>query len=425
MSVFKELEKRGLVDSTTSDQVGPKVDRSRLTFYVGFDPTADSFHIGQLAIFNLMGLLQKAGHKPIALVGGATGLIGDPGGKSKERNLLSSQQIQNHIAGQKKQLEHFIDFSGDKGALLLDNQNWLGKWGYIDFLRDVGKHFSVNQMMVRDSVKSRLSRDGEGISYTEFSYMLMQAYDFYHLCKDHGCTLQVGGSDQWGNIVSGIDLTRRLHQKEVYGLTMPLVTKSDGSKFGKSEEGTIWLDAKKTSPYQFYQFFIRIEDNDVISLLKMLTSIPLSEIDELETVLQESPHLRQPQKKLAEFLTQRVHGKLALQKAQHATKVLYGGAVDTLDDQTIGEIFSHVPAHQVEAQVLEKGWGLLDALQESGACSSKSQARKLVLSGGVYLNNVQTKEVDLVLTSSHLASTSYLVLRTGKKNYYLIFVNRT
>ena len=245
MPIFKELQDRALIDNITADSLKTKLDQEKVVFYVGFDPTADSFHVGQLAIFNLLKLLQKAGHKPIALIGGATGMIGDPGGKSKERVLLTESAIQNNISGQKAQLEKFLDFTGDAAVEIMNNADWLNPISFIDFLRDVGKHFSVNQMMTRDSVKGRLDREGEGISYTEFSYMLIQAYDFAHLCKEKACTLQVGGSDQWGNIVSGIDYTRRVLQKEVFGLTMPLLTKSDGSKFGKSEGGNIWLDPKK------------------------------------------------------------------------------------------------------------------------------------------------------------------------------------
>ncbi len=422
MSIIETLKARCLLDNVTSEALEQKLQNESLTFYVGFDPTADSYHVGQLAVFNVMGLLQQAGHRPIALVGGATGMVGDPGGKSKERNLLSTADIARNIEGQQRQLQCFLDFSGERAATILNNHDWLGNWSYLEFLRDVGKHFSVNQMMVRDSVKSRLSREGDGISYTEFSYMLLQSYDFYYLCQHHQCTLQIGGSDQWGNIVSGIDLTRRLMQKEVFGLTMPLVTKSDGTKFGKSEGGAVWLSAKKTSPFAFYQFFLRTEDADVSRMLKMLTDIPLSEIDELVATLDTQAHLRRPQQRLAEFLTLRVHGEAQLARVQRASQAMYGGAITDLDDQTISQIFADVPTYRIAPSQLNDGWLVLDALVDSGACASKSEARRLVSSGGAYINNQKIDDVSLALNQAHLASASYLVLRTGKRNYRLVVV---
>ena len=422
MSIYKTLQDRCLVDNVTSPALEKQLEDGALTFYVGFDPTADSFHVGQLAVFNLMSLLQEAGHSPLALVGGATGMVGDPGGKSKERNLLSPEDIEQNIQGQKRQLERFLNFDGECGARILNNMDWLGQWSYLEFLRDVGKHFSVNQMMVRDSVNSRLTREGEGISYTEFSYMLLQSYDFYYLCQHEGCTLQLGGSDQWGNIVSGIDLTRRLMQKEVFGLTMPLVTKSDGAKFGKSEAGTVWLSAERTTPFAFYQFFLRTEDADVGRFLRMLTNVPLDDIEMLEMTLESEAHRRKPQKRLAAFLTERVHGREQLQRVLCASEAMYGGAITDLDDDTVAQIFADVPTHRIEASRLDVGWGLLDAFAESGACKSKSEARRLVTSGGAYVNNQKVDDIDLQLTKAHLASTSYLVLRTGKRNYRLVMV---
>lgn len=422
MSILQTLRDRCLVDNVTSVDLSKKLSNNSLCFYVGFDPTADSYHVGQLAVFNLMGLLQDAGHKPIALVGGATGMVGDPGGKSKERNLLSQDQIKSNIAGQQQQLQRFLCFEGKCAARIMNNHDWLGKWSYLDFLRDVGKHFSVNQMMARDSVKSRLSREGEGISYTEFSYMLLQSYDFYYLCQHENCTLQLGGSDQWGNIVSGIDLTRRMIQKEVFGLTMPLVTKSDGTKFGKSESGTVWLSADKTSPFAFYQFFLRTEDADVGRFLRMLTTIPLNEIEALEETLESQAHLRHPQKRLAEFLTRRVHGDDQLQRVLRASEAMYGGEIADLDDQTVSQIFADVPTHTISTVTLKEGWSILEALAEAGACKSKSEARRLIVSGGAYLNNKKVTDIDFKLTAADLVSASYLVLRTGKRNYRLVRV---
>ena len=423
--LLSELRKRGMIDNVTSEDLEKKLSEQSLSFYVGFDPTAESMHVGQLAVFNLMSMLQKAGHRPLVLVGGATGMIGDPGGKSKERVLLSPEVLQQNVRGIQSQLQRFVEFSeAPNGAKLVNNQDWLAKWSYIDFLRDVGKHFSVNQMMQRDSVKARLERDGVGISYTEFSYMLLQAYDFMHLLQAENCQLQVGGSDQWGNIVSGIDLNRRLLSRESFGMTLPMVTKSDGQKFGKSEAGTVWLDPEKTSPYEFYQFFVRSEDRDVGRLLRVLTDVPLAEIEELEETLQQEAHKRLPHKRLAEALTQRVHGLEALQKVEQASQVIYGGAMDDLDDATISSIFSDVPSSQVEASVLEAGWPLIDALVHSGACTSKSQARKLVAGGGVYLNNKAVGDSQHVIQASERASESFLVLRTGKRNYRLVQVVR-
>ena len=422
MAVFEELEKRGLVDNITSPALKEKLAKGGLTFYIGFDPTADSYHVGNLAVFNVMRFLAKAGHKPMALVGGATGMIGDPGGRSKERNLLTSEKITENIAGQKKQLQKFLTFDGEASVEFLNNYDWLKDWSFLDFLREVGKHFSVNQMITRDSVRLRLEREGAGISYTEFSYMLLQAYDFYHLAKTKNCELQLGGSDQWGNIVSGVDLCRRFLQKETYGLTFPLITKADGSKFGKSQEGNIWLDPKKTSPYEFYQYFLRTEDVDVLKLLKVLTDMPFEEISALEKSLKEEAHLRKPQKALAEHLTKFVHGETELTKVMQASQVLFGQKISDLDDQTLKQIFKDVPSLEISEDKLAGEWKLIDALAESGACRSKSEARKLLSSGGVYLNNERVSDVDMVLTKESLASESCLVLRTGKKNYRLILV---
>ncbi|MBC62336.1 MAG: tyrosine--tRNA ligase [Zetaproteobacteria bacterium] len=422
MSVYKDLKERGLVDNTNSQDLETKLENDKHTFYVGFDPTADSLHVGQLLVFNVMRILQKAGHTPVAVMGGGTGFIGDPGGKSAERTLLNPETIEKNILGIRKQLEHFLDFKGKNSAFLVNNYNWLKNWSYIDFLREIGKHFSINQMITRDSVKSRIEREGSGISYTEFSYMLLQAYDFLYLAKEKNCSLQLGGSDQWGNMVSGADLCRRLLKKEVFALTHPLLTKSDGSKFGKSEQGVVWLDAKKTSAFDFYQFFIRVEDEDVIRFLKVLTQIPLERINELEKITRESPEKREAQTELADYLTALTHGTEELTKIKKATRTLYGGKITDLDDLTISKIFKDAPSYKIEKEVLTKGWKLIDALVESKSCPSKSQARKLIASGGVYVNNEQEKNVDFLLSNKNLASNSYLVLRTGKKNYRLIII---
>jgi len=421
MELFEELEERGFIDNVTSTEVKEKVNQGNLTFYVGYDPTADSLHVGHLAMFNLMYFMQQKGHHPLSLAGGATGMVGDPGGRSQERNLLQSEQLQKNIDGIKKQMMRFLDFESENKAVLVNNADWFSAMGCIDFLRDIGKYFSVNMMLTRDSVKSRLDRDGVGISYTEFSYMLLQAYDFAHLNKQYNCTLQVGGSDQWGNIVSGVDLTRRMNGNQVYGFTVPLITKSDGGKFGKSESGTVWLDAEKTSPFELYQFFLNQADDDVIRFLKVLTRISLEEIAELQESLETEAHLRKAQKKLAAEIIKIVHGQEALDKVLQASRVLFGEKIENLDDATIALIFKDVASLEKETSALDgEGWGLLSALVETGACKSNGQARKLIQAGGVYINNIPQKDFSYCLTKEDLASSSYLILRTGKKNYRLV-----
>lgn len=422
MTLYDHLKARDLVHDITSESMLDDLNKGDLTFYVGFDPTGDSFHVGQLAIFNVMRLMQTAGNQAIALLGGATGRVGDPGGKSKERPLLDDKALKHNASGLTEQLAYFLQADPSMKAELMNNLDWLGKWHYLDFLRDVGKHFSVNQMMMRDSVQSRLTREGEGISYAEFSYMLLQAYDFSHLAKAKNCLLQVGGADQWGNIVSGIDLARRLTQKTLYGLTIPLLTQADGTKFGKSEAGTIWLSADKTSPFQFYQYFVRTADEDVGRLLRMLTDLPLTDIDEIMQASEKAPHLRQAQKALAASLTAWVHGDAALKRVEHASNVLYGGAITDLDDRTIQDIFKDVPSHTITRAQIKAGLPLVEALVDSSACASKSVARRLIESGGVYLNNEACRDTVLLLTDAHLASPSYLVLRTGKRAYRLLVI---
>jgi len=411
-----------LIEKTTSEELAEKINAGGMTFYVGFDPTGDSLHVGHFAILNLMRLLQKGGHTPIGVMGGGTGMIGDPGGKSRERNLLTQEQIEFNMKGVQEQLSRFLDFGEGSRAMLVNNYDWLSKLSMIDFLRDIGKFFSVNTMITRESVKSRLDREGEGISYTEFSYMLLQAYDFYKLSTDYNCTLQIGGSDQWGNIVSGIDLTRRISNRQLYGITMPLITKADGNKFGKSESGAVFLSAEKTSPYDFYQFFLRQADDDVIRLLKVFTELSLEEIDALEVSVREEPHRRLAQQKLAEETTRAVHGAEALEKVSRASRVLFGEKIADLDDRIISEIFRDVPSLDKGVEALKTGYSLVDALVETGACASKGQARKLIQSGGAYVNNVPQKDVEYRLTTDVLASASFLILRSGKKNYRLVNV---
>jgi len=420
ISAYQELSWRGLISQVTHDDLNDTLDKGPITLYAGFDPTADSLHIGSL--IPIMGLLhfQRAGHTPIILVGGATGLIGDPSFKAQERQLLTPEQVQINAAGIRKQLESFISFEGENAAIMVNNMDWMGEWSFIDFLRDIGKHFNVNTMMARDSVKQRLNDREHGMSYTEFSYSLLQAYDFLHLYDGHKCTLQIGGSDQWGNIVAGMDLTRRMREDvKSYGLTLPLVTKSDGSKFGKTESGNIWLDPERTSPYKFYQFWLNQADSDVITYLKYFTVLPENVIAELESKTEEAPHERAAQKALAEDMTLRVHGQDALDNAMKASKAMFGGELTGLDEATLQDVFSEVPSSDLDRSILSADKTLLDILTENEVFASKGEARRMIKNGGLYLNNTRVDD-DGPFSSESLLTESMAVIRKGKKNYFLI-----
>ena len=421
--IFRELQWRGLIHQTTDDQGMAKwlTDKPR-SVYVGFDPTADSLHVGSLMPILHLRRFQNAGHRPIALVGGATGMIGDPSGKSQERNLLSTDALRANIQGIQSQMQRLLDFdSGENGALLVNNFDWMRKFSYIDFLRDIGKHFPVNVMMSKESVKGRLGRDDVGISYTEFSYMLLQAYDFVHLYKEFGCELQVGGSDQWGNITAGIDLSRRMGGDQLYGITCPLLTKSDGSKMGKTEDGTIWLDPNRTSPYQFYQYWINVADEDAGKCLRFLTDLNQDEIEELDRCREEAAHQRDSQRRLAEELTELIHGPDGLDTARRATAIFFGAEISDLNDNQLAEIFADVPSKQLNRSVLDDGGlQLIDALVQSGLAASKGAARRTIQQGGAYINNRRCDQLDKNLTFSDLASESVTVLRSGKKKYALL-----
>ncbi|HDP34140.1 MAG TPA: tyrosine--tRNA ligase, partial [Candidatus Hydrogenedentes bacterium] len=334
MSLFEELKWRGLVKQITHDEIPAVLERESLTLYCGFDPTADSLHIGSLLPILGLAHFQRHGHKPIALVGGGTGLIGDPSGKTRERTMLSRDDVERNVSGIRRQLERFLEFSGENAAILLNNAEWLCEARLLDFLRDIGKHFSINMMLNRDSVRMRLEDRDRGISYTEFSYILLQSYDFLYLNEKYDCRLQIGGADQWGNIVSGMDLTRRLRNASSYGLTLPLVTKTDGSKFGKSEGGNIWLDADRTSPYKFYQFWLNQADEDAGCYLRYFTFMPKNKIEELERQIKGAPHERAAQRALAEEVTRLVHGQSALDNAMAASKAMFGGDLSSLDART-------------------------------------------------------------------------------------------
>lgn len=418
--IIAELEWRGLLHQTTDREELRKYLSQPRVVYVGFDPTAESLHVGSLIPLMLLRRFQKAGHLPIALVGGATGMIGDPSGKSDERNLLSKETLAQNVAGMRRQMEQFLDFSGSNAAKIVNNFEWMEKFSFLDFLRDVGKNVTVNVMLSKDSIKGRIERPDSGISYTEFSYMLLQAYDFVHLARTENCYLQAGGSDQWGNITAGIDLGRRMLGKELFGLTCPLLLTSDGKKMGKSERGALWLDAKRTSPYAFYQYWINVSDADVLMCLRFLTELPQAEIQILQTSLQTEPHLRAAQKKLAQWLTQFVHGDEGLKTAIRATEIFFGAAIESLDDTQLLDIFADVPSGQVERSKLEAGLSIIDAFVLTGLAKSKGDARRAIEQGAANVNNRRVESIERVLTLQDLASETVMVLRSGKKNYALL-----
>ena len=419
MRLIEELEWRGLVNQVTHPELGDRLEQERFTFYCGFDPTAESLHIGNLVPIMGMMHLQRRGHRPLVLVGGGTGLIGDPSGKTEERKLQTRENLERHLAGIRTQLGRLLAFEGDNAATLVNNADWLGELRLLDFLRDIGKHFSVNVMLAKESVRARLEDRDHGISYTEFTYSLLQAYDFLHLHDSFGCRLQVGGSDQWGNIVAGMDLTRRLRQSETFGLTFPLVTKSDGAKFGKSEQGNVWLDPARTSPYKFYQFWINQADADVPRLLRYFTFLPQEEIAGLEQELAAAPEKRAAHRRLAEEVTAMIHGQDQLANAAKASQAMFGGELSGLDDATLEDIFSEMPSTRFPREALASGKPVLDVLVESGVFASKGEARRTIKSGGVYLNNERIAE-DARLSEASLCSERIAVVRKGKKHYHLL-----
>ena len=421
--ILEDLRWRGLVHQSTDDaQLASWLLAEPRTLYAGFDPTAESLHVGHLMAIMILRRFQKAGHRPIALVGGATGMIGDPSGKSEERNLLSLDSLERNVAGMAAQMRRFLDFdSGTRTAATLENNfDWMSRFSYLDFLREVGKHFPVNVMLAKDSVKGRLDRES-GISYTEFSYMLLQAYDFVYLNEHHGCQLQVGGSDQWGNITAGIDLARRMRGAHLHGMTCPLLTKSDGSKMGKTESGAVWLSAARTSPYAFYQYWINVEDADAGKCLRFLTELNHKEIEFLDIARNNNPAGRESQRRLAEELTRLVHGESGLEAARRATEIFFGAVIEPLSDAQLGEIFADVASKELPRDRLNgAGLNIVDALVEAGLGRSKSEARRTVEQGGAYLNNRPIADIKVQLGPQHLASETVMVLRSGKKNYALL-----
>ncbi len=390
-----------------------------VTLYAGFDPSADSLHLGHLVPIMAMAHFQRAGHRVLAVVGGATGMIGDPSGRSDERNLLTAEQVQANTAALKDQLARFLHFKGDNAAVMLDNADWIGPMTVIDWLRDVGKYLTVNYMLAKDSVRSRIGAE-QGISYTEFSYMTLQAYDFLHLYRSHGCALQVGGSDQWGNITAGIDMVRKAEGAEVMGMTCPLITTAGGQKFGKSAGNAVWLDAARTSPYQFYQYFVRTEDADVERFLKLFTFLELEDIEQLCRDHAQAPHRRQAQKRLAAEVTRLAHGEEGLARAEAATAALFGGDLAALGEKELMEIFADVPSATIDPACIDSGLPLPDLLTAAGACKSKAEARRMTTQGAISLNNRRITDPTTTITRDHLEGRSILIIRTGKKAYRLL-----
>jgi tyrosyl-tRNA synthetase len=423
-NVFEEFRWRGLLFDHT-EGAGKLLGRQKITVYIGFDPTADSLHIGHLVPMMCLARLQRFGHTPIAVAGGGTGMIGDPSGKSTERNLLTMEKIQYNLECVREQLAGILDFDVQSNpARIVNNYEWLCELSMMEFLRDIGKHFTLNYMIAKDSVKSRLEREGEGISYTEFSYMLLQSYDFLHLFDTYNCLMQAGGSDQWGNVTAGIELIRRVRGKKVQGLAYPLITRADGSKFGKTADGeSTWLDPKRTSPYRFYQFWLNTDDADVINYLKYFTWLTRSEIDELYCILLERPEKREAQQKLAREVTQMVHGETALAKAEQASRVLFGGELDGLDAIDIQAIFADVPSSQVaQSDLAGDGLPVVELLASSELATSKGDARRSIKGGGVYLNNRRVADPSQMVSISEAIEGQFLVLRKGRKRYHLVQV---
>ncbi len=418
MSIIQELQWRGLIHQCTDLENVTKELENPTAVYAGFDPTGDSLHVGHLMPLTLLRRFQQAGHRPIALVGGATGMIGDPSGKSDERNLLSKEQLAQNVERIRGQVAQFLDFEGANPALLVNNFDWMHGFSYLDFLRDVGKNFPVNVMLGKDSVKSRLERTDSGLSYTEFSYMLLQAFDFVHLAKHFDCKLQLGGSDQWGNITAGIDLGRRMLGKQLFGLTNPLLTTSDGRKMGKTERGAVWLSADRTSPYEFYQYFINVADADVLNTIRFLSDIPHEEYVAIEEEMPTKPGAAQ--KRLAQSVTRIVHGEEGLASAERASQMLFGGEIDKLSDRELNSIFADVPSCAMSRSSLDEGLPIIDALVAAALMSSKSEARRTIENGGVYVNNRKCAGIEKTLTPDDLASESVIVLRSGKKKYALL-----
>ena len=427
MNFVKELRWRGMIHDImpgTEDYLNKNMGVG----YIGFDPSADSLHIGNLAGIMLLKFFQLAGHKPIVLVGGATGMIGDPSGKSQERNLLDEKTLRHNQEAIKKQLSHFLDFSSKKSneAALVNNYDWMKEYSFLDFIREIGKHITVNYMMAKDSVKTRIGAESkEGMSYTEFSYQLVQGTDFLHLFKDINCKLQMGGSDQWGNIVTGTELIRRKTGGEAFALTCPLITKSDGSKFGKTESGNVWLDPIRTSPYKFYQFWLNASDDDAEKYIKIFTLLSREEIESLTQEHKAAPHIRILQKRLAREVTILTHGNEELEAAEEASAILFGkGTMESLkkiNEKTFLAVFEGVPQYEISTKLIQEGEPLVSLLTDkTGIFLSKGELKRLVGGGGLSLNKEKISDLELIVDNKYLLNKRYILVQKGKKNYFLI-----
>lgn len=428
MNFVEELKWRGMIHDIIPG-TEELLNKEMVTAYVGIDPTADSLHIGHLVSVMILKHFQASGHRPVALVGGATGMIGDPSGKSLERNLLDEETLRRNQAAIKAQLSKLLDFESDapNAALMVNNYDWMKDITFLDFIKDVGKLITVNYMMSKDSVKKRFNGEGDGMSFTEFTYQLVQGYDFMHLYETIGCKLQLGGSDQWGNITTGVELIRRKLGKEAYGITCPLIKKADGTKFGKTEGGNIWLDPRYTSPYKFYQFWLNVSDEDAKSYIKIFTMLDKETIDDLIARQEAAPHERPLQKTLARELTVMVHSQEEYEKAVEASQILFGGAtadaLRKLDENTLLAVFEGVPQFSVAASEIAAGINFVDLCTEKAAIfPSKGETRKLIQGGGVSLNKEKVTGVDRIVGESDLIAGKYLLVQKGKKNYYLITV---
>ena len=421
----EELTWRGMIHTImpgTEEQLQKEITSA----YLGIDPTADSLHIGHLAGLMMLEHFQNCGHRPIALVGGATGMIGDPSMKSAERNLLDEETLRHNQEAIKRQLSHFLDFDSDapNAALLVNNYDWMKEFSFIDFIRDIGKHITVNYMMSKDSVKKRLNgEEREGMSFTEFSYQLVQGYDYYYLNNHYGCKLQMGGSDQWGNITTGTGLIRRKGGIEAYALTCPLITKADGGKFGKTEKGNVWLDARYTSPYAFYQFWLNVSDDDAQRYIKIFTMLTKEQVEEAIAIHSEAPHQRHLQKLLAKEVTVMVHGEVEYQKAVDASSILFGNstseALRSLDEQTFLSVFEGVPQYTLNKSDLPKG--IIDTLSvDTQVFPSKGECRKMIQGGGLSINKDKCNDVNYQFTEADLLDGKYILVQRGKKNYYIL-----
>lgn len=427
LDFVSELSWRGMVHSLMPG-TEEMLRQGPASAYVGIDPTADSLHIGHLVGIMMLRHFQRCGHKPIALLGGATGMIGDPSMKSQERNLLSEDELRHNQAAIRKQLEKFLDFnsSAPNAAELVNNYDWMKNFTFLEFIRDIGKHITVNYMMAKDSVKKRLSGDGEGMSFTEFTYQLVQGYDFLHLYKTRGCKLQMGGSDQWGNITTGTELIRRTEQGEAFALTCPLITKADGGKFGKTESGNVWLDPKRTSPYAFYQFWLNTSDEDAAKYIKIFTFLSQDEVEELSRQQQENPHLRPLQRRLAQEVTSLVHSEKDVRLAEDAAQILFGNGTEKslseLDEETLLAVLDGVPQFALDRQTVFQT-PLLELLSTlTNIFPSKAEARRMIQSGGVALNKVKLSDPQFVAQAENCIAGKYLLIQRGKKNYYLIIL---